>query len=57
LHGEEYYEDFVQRCERIIQATETGDERFILPWNTIQPLSSKEMCSKLIAAYHDEEEQ
>jgi len=55
LHGKEYYEDFVRKCERIREASEHGDERFILPWNTIQPLSSEDMYAKLVAAYHPED--
>jgi hypothetical protein len=56
LHGEEYYLNFVEKCERIRLASEFGDERFILPWNTIQPLSSDDMRGKLYGAYHSEEE-
>lgn len=55
LHGEEFYEEFVRKCERIREASESGDERFVLPWNTIQPLSAKAMCAKLYGAYHPEE--
>ncbi|APG76822.1 hypothetical protein [Beihai picorna-like virus 40] len=55
LHGEDYYEEFVRKCERIRAASEHGDERFVLPWNTIQPLSSQAMRAKLYGAYHPEE--
>jgi hypothetical protein len=57
LHGEEFYKEFVDKCERIVAASEDGDERFVLPWNTIQPLSCDEMCRNLISKYHPEEEQ
>jgi len=55
LHGEEFYNEFVGKCERIRLASETGDERFVLPFNTLQPVSSDKMCSLLIGAYHEEE--
>lgn len=57
LHGEEYYEEFVRKCERIRAASEHGDERFVLPWNTIQPLTSEAMRAKLYGAYHPEEDE
>jgi hypothetical protein len=56
LHGVEYYEEFVKKCMSIRLASEAGDERFVLPWNTIQPISSEEMCQALKPAYHPEEE-
>lgn len=55
LHGEDYYEEFVRKCERIRAASEHGDERFVLPWNTIQPIPKEEMRTKLYGAYHPEE--
>ena len=55
LHGEEYYEEFIKKCERIRAASELGDPRFILPWNTIQPLSKEDMHAKLYGAYHPED--
>lgn len=54
LHGEEFYNDFCAKCERIVTASHSGDERFILPWNTIQPISAEKMRNKLVGAYHDE---
>ena len=56
LHGEEFYEEFCAKCERIIHASQSGDERFCLPWNTIQPVSSVRMRSMLIDAYHSPSE-
>lgn len=55
LHGEEFYEEFVRKFERIRAASEDGDERFVLPWNTIQPVSAQEMRLRLTDAYHPEE--
>jgi hypothetical protein len=55
LHGEDFYVEFCAKCERIIRASEDGDERFVLPWNTIQPLSPLEMRNALISAYHPED--
>jgi len=54
LHGPEFYLDFCAKCERIVLASQDGDERFILPWNTIQPLSADEMRGELVANYHPE---
>lgn len=51
LHGVEFYEEFCAKCERIVEASQDGDERFVLPWNTIQPVSAKKMNSMLIDAY------
>jgi hypothetical protein len=51
LHGEEFYSEFCAKCERIVLASQDGDERFILPWNTIQPLPCDRMCSALKDAY------
>jgi hypothetical protein len=51
LHGEEFYSEFCAKCERIVLASQDGDERFVLPWNTIQPLSCSRMCSALKDAY------
>jgi len=55
LHGEEFYEEFVAKCERIRLASETQDAPFALPWNTLQPISSSEMRRALTPAYHPEE--
>ena len=56
LHGEEFYNEFCAKCERIVRASQEGDERFILPWNTIQPVKADRMKNLLMAAYHPEEE-
>lgn len=52
LHGVDFYEEFCAKCERIVAASQSGDERFALPWNTIQPVSAERMNSMLIDAYH-----
>lgn len=55
LHGEEFYSEFCAKCERIVRASQDGDERFILPWNTIQPVSPIRMRGLLMDAYHPED--
>jgi len=53
LHGEDYYNEFVARCEHIVASTAEFDvdDDFHLPWNTIQPLSYSEMTRACKDAY------